>query len=71
VAPEVAIALAFSDEPRELRFPLPSGRWHRRLASRDRCWDGPGDESSEHIVSAGEASLTPAGPGALLFTRVG
>jgi hypothetical protein len=71
VSPDVAIALTFSDEPQELKFPLPSGQWQRRLASRDRCWDGPGDESSETIVSAGEASLTPAGAGALLFTRVG
>ena len=71
VSPDVAIALTFSDGPHELKFPLPSGEWRRRLASRDRCWDGPGDQSLEHIVSAGEASLTPAGPGALLFTRVG
>ena len=71
VSPVVAIVHAFSDEAHEVRFALPAGEWRRHLASRDRCWNGPGDQSPDHISSSGNVSLALSGPAALLYTRVG
>ena len=71
VSPVVAIAFGFTEETREIRFPLPNGQWRRQLSSRDQCWRGPGEDLPEHIASTGELSLTLRGPTALLFTRTG
>ena len=71
VSPVVAIVFGFSNEAGEIRFSLPTGEWRRRLASRDRCWNGPGDEAPEEITSSGEVSLKLSGPSAFLYTRAG
>lgn len=71
VSPVVAIAFGFSDQASEIRFGMPAGEWRRHLASRDQCWNGPGDDALAHITSSGEIALTLAGPSALLYTRVG
>jgi maltooligosyltrehalose trehalohydrolase len=71
VSPVVSIAFGFSDRTNEIRFALPAGQWRRQVASREQCWNGPGDESPEQISSSGEIAVTLSGPSALLYTRVG
>ncbi len=68
IANNVALVFGFADAPRKLALELPLGTWRKQLSSRDKCWQGPGDEVPNEL-RGGAVTLQLSGPVALLFAR--
>jgi maltooligosyltrehalose trehalohydrolase len=69
VADDVAMVFGFADAPQTVSVEVPAGEWEKRLSSRDRCWDGPGDDIPVLLASDGTITMQLPGPVALLFAR--
>ncbi len=70
VSHDVALVLAFGEQPATLCGALPAGRWCLELSSRAHTWQGPGDDAPAQIESSGRVQLTLPGPVARFYTRV-
>jgi len=66
----VCMTLHFGHTHTALRFPLPIGRWHKRLDSAEERWSGPGSLVGLTVESDGEVSLTLPPESCLLFAHM-
>lgn len=69
VADDVALVLAFGEQPATVCCELPAGRWCLELNSRASSWQGPGDDAPGQLDSTGRMRLTLPGPTARFYTR--
>jgi maltooligosyltrehalose trehalohydrolase len=67
---EVAVVLAFRNEPVTVTVPLPAGRWEGRLDSEATVWGGSGGAFPEVLESDGSVRIGCAGPAMGLWVRL-
>jgi maltooligosyltrehalose trehalohydrolase len=66
---QTAIVFNFGDAPAPAVFPVPAGRWQKRLDSAEASWLGGGSRLPGEFYSVGEATLTLEPESLVLFTR--
>ncbi|OGO24501.1 MAG: malto-oligosyltrehalose trehalohydrolase [Chloroflexi bacterium RBG_16_50_9] len=59
----------FGDTPSAETFPVPAGRWRKRLDSADRQWLGKGSRLPQKLDSKGKVTITMAPKSFALFTN--
>ena len=63
------MAFCFAEREREVRLPVPPGRWRRRVSSADTEWDGPGARLPERVDSNGEVLVQLPAWSFVCYTR--
>jgi maltooligosyltrehalose trehalohydrolase len=66
---EAALLLHFGGKPAVISLSLPSGRWHKRIDSAEKRWQGPGSIVPDQIHSEGAVVFNFAPRNFVLLTR--
>jgi maltooligosyltrehalose trehalohydrolase len=66
---EAVLPFHFGGSTVTMDIPFPEGRWTKMLDSADGCWQGPGGQAPDEIISNGGASLSFSPHAVVLYVK--